>query len=527
MTPLPSGRLHRWSWVFFAARALRELALPLIIVLVLRRDGDLATLLVSAAGGVFIIGYGIAKSLSFRFEILADEVVIREGVLVRELRHVPMTRIQSVSERRGPLHRLLGVTELVLESGSGGKPEAVMQVLDPLTAAEISNLLQQARQRRTESASADAFPVQSNSAAARTLLTLPTSELIRAGIISNRGFVVVGLIGGVFAQNADLLERLPWIEEFLRLFGLGLSDATQATPWQLLVGVTTLILISFVLLRVLSVAHAIFALHGYILERSGDRVRVRRGLLTRVDVSGRISTIQRLTLERTLLHRLFDRCSLRVDVASQSMENVGIAPQLGYLAPIATVAQAQALLQECESKLDLEALEWQPLHGSAALRRWQQSLWWLLPLCAVALMIGLANDVLPGNGLWWTLGTTGGALLASAWHARRWANWAAFATFADIFIWRSGVWRQRWVIVFAARAQAACLTRSPRDRREDTTGLTLDSQGTLTSRTLRIPYLARGDALALKAKFWSSNQPRQCRSDSDDATLGSASSQAM
>ena len=89
----PTGRLHPWSWIFYATRALRELALPLIVFLLVRRDDDVGTLVVTGAAALFVIGYGIVKSITFRFEVLDDEIVIRDGVLFRELRHVPFTRI--------------------------------------------------------------------------------------------------------------------------------------------------------------------------------------------------------------------------------------------------------------------------------------------------------------------------------------------------------------------------------------------------------------------------------------------------
>lgn len=511
---LPAQRLHPWSWVFYAARALRELALPLLLFLFLRRDDDIGTLIGTAGAALFIVGWGIFKSRSFRFELLADEIVIREGLLVRETRHVPFSRIQSVSEQRGLLHRLLGVTELVLESGSGGKPEAVMRVLDPAAAAHIGGLLRQQRAaesaRSAESAAAAvvaadaAADAATGAAAARVLLKLPTDELITLGVISNRGLVVIALLIGAVSQNAELLQRLPGLDRLPAALDAQAAGAAGASPATLLAGLLVLLLSALLLIRVLSVLHALFTQHDFTLERAGDRLRVRRGLLTRVDVSGRVSAIQRLVLEQTLLHRLFRRCRLQVDLASQSAHTAGIVPQLNQLAPIATLPQARALLQECVPGLDLDALDWRPLHRSAALRRWQQSLLWVLPVSS-AIAVGMLFLPPPGSfgAATWMAAALPFVLLlaASGWHARRWARTAAFAAGCGVLAWRSGVGTRRWVVVYERRAQATVLRRSPRDRREGTAGFCIDAQGTLLSRALHVPYVDEGSAKALQLRI--------------------------
>ena len=507
---LPTGRLHPWSWIFYATRALRELALPLIVFLVVRRDDDIGTLAVTGAAALFVIGYGIVKSFTFRFEVLNDEIVIRDGILVRELRHVPFTRIQAVSEQRGLLHRLLDVTDLVLESGSGGKPEAVMRVLAPADAARISELL---RSRRADLTGAgddrSAAPPQ------RLLLRLPVDELITLGVISNRGLVVVALLAGAVSQNADALGRLPGMDKLPAALGVEATNIAGASAAQLFAGLLVVLLSAFVFIRVLSVVYAIFTQHDFTLERNGDRLRVRRGLLTRVDVSGRVSGIQRLVLEQTLLHRLFRRCSLRVNLANQSAHTAGIVPQLDQLAPIATLPQAQALLRECVPHLDLEALEWERLHRSAARRLWQRSLFWLLPAGAAFAAASVLLSAPPTVALSILVGTSV-LVVGSRWYAQRWADAAGYAMGRGVVVWRSGVWARRWVLVFDDRSQATILARSPRDRREATASFCVDVQGTPFSRALKIPFVGEEEAQALNSRF----RPAGPRRDESGAVFG-------
>jgi putative membrane protein len=448
---------------------------------------------------IMLIAWGILRSRTFRYELLERELLVREGFFVRETRHVPFARVQAVNERQGPLHRLLGVTELVLESGAAGKPEAVMRVLGVAEAARIAGML------RSVSTADHATPdVVASPAAAATqeLLRIPTDELILHGIISNRGFVVIALAFGIISQNRELLDLLPI--DFKQLMKDS-TDTAAGIDAGAILGVLLVLLLGFVVLvRLLSIAFALFTLHDFTLRRAGDRLRMNRGLLSRVDVSGRVSGFQRIVLEQSLLHRAFRRCVVKVDLAGASLLGTPEAAdsRLDTLAPIATPARARSLLQELVPGLDLEAMPWQPLHRSAAVRRWQKTMWWLLPtltlvVAAAGLIPGLPSVALPGALVAATLG-----LGLSVMHAWQWARWSAFAASDGVIAFRSGAWARQWTLVFDDRAQSTALRRSPRDRREGTASLAVDVQSMTVSQALHIPYLDAALGERLNARFW-------------------------
>jgi putative membrane protein len=501
---LPAGRLHPWSWVFHAIRALREVALPALVFMVVGRKDAFGPLVVGAVAAIILVAWGIIRSRTFRYELLDRELLVREGLFVRETRHVPFARVQAVNERQGPLHRLLGVTELVLESGAAGKPEAVMRVLGVAEAARIAGML------RSVTAADHGIPehatpgVVASPAAATTqeLLRIPTDELILHGIISNRGFVVIALVFGIISQNSELLDLLPI--DFKQLMKDSTDTAAGIDAGAIFGVLLVLLLGIMVLVRLLSIAFALFTLHDFTLRRAGDRLRMNRGLLSRVDVSGRVSGFQRIVLEQSLLHRAFRRCAVKVDLAGASLLGPPEAAdsRLDTLAPIATPAKARSLLHELIPGLDIDDLPWQPLHRSAAVRRWQRTTWWLLPTLALGvatagLIPGLPSVALPGALVAATI-----ALGLSVVHAWRWARWSAFAASDGVIAFRSGAWARRWTLVFDDRAQSTALRRSPRDRREGTASLAVDVQSMTASHALHIPYLDAAIGERLNARFW-------------------------
>ena len=138
-TPVPL-RLHPWSFVFMLGGMVKQVAFPLVALLFAGGSLGRASLITGVIVTLVTL-WSVLKARAFNYQLDGHTLHIREGLLDRTQRHIPVSRIQNVSQRRKLLHRLLGVTELRLESASGDKPEAVMRVLGVQQAAELEALL--------------------------------------------------------------------------------------------------------------------------------------------------------------------------------------------------------------------------------------------------------------------------------------------------------------------------------------------------------------------------------------------------
>src|SRR5690606_20929893 len=107
-------------------------------------------------------------------------------------------------------------------------------------------------------------------APARVLLHLPTAEIIRLGLVSNRGMVMFGAVIAVLAQNgSDLLGRV--VENLGRsLLGFGERLHLDAIGWT--VGALALLLLAVIVLRLLSIGWNLLNYHDFTLGESGRRL---------------------------------------------------------------------------------------------------------------------------------------------------------------------------------------------------------------------------------------------------------------
>ena len=477
--PTPDQRLHPLSWLFVLIGQLRQFALPLLAGLFYgaksrASQGDEYALI----GVAVLTLISVAQYFTYRYRIDADGVTIRSGVFQRNLRHIPFARIQNVSLHQNLLHRFFGVAEVRLESAGAAKPEGQMRVLRLDQAHEFERLI---RQRSAEAAAADgATAAMPSQAPATTLLRLPTMEVIKLGLIDNRGMLVVGGGFALLAQAGDnLVGKL--IESVFRWF------TGQAEAWHL--GLITmaaaalfLLACAIVLLRLLSVLMALLQFHGFQLEEEDGRLRIERGLLTRWRGSAPRRRIQAFHLREGLLHRWFRRQSLRVDTA------VGAAVDkhatLRDLVPIAEPARLDALVDGLLPEQAWPVRDWQRLHARA---------WWreFAPAATICLL-GTAVFCF-FRGPWGLLVLAVLPLLLL--RARLWAKHSAYSVEHGLVAFRSGWLDRHWRFAEIDKLQAVEWRQSPFDRRHGMASLRFDTIGANPfAPALRLPYLPEAQA---------------------------------
>src|SRR5690606_98519 len=95
----PEQRLHPWSWLFVLLQQLRQFLVPLVVLLFAgRRDAgpweyaEYAPL----AGVAALVVVSVLQYFTYRYRIGADGISIRSGLLQRNLREIPFSRIHNV-----------------------------------------------------------------------------------------------------------------------------------------------------------------------------------------------------------------------------------------------------------------------------------------------------------------------------------------------------------------------------------------------------------------------------------------------
>lgn len=479
----PERRLHPMSWLFVLIQQLKQFIVPILALFFFGRGdrNDLWGLVaICVLGAVSIWQY-----YTYRFRIGVDSLEIRSGVLERSLRQIPFARIHNVGLHQTLLHRIFGVAEVRLESAGGIKPEAEMRVLKLEDALALEALVRR-RSRADAAAAADADVPAALEIG--VLHTLSTAEVVRVGLISNRGLIVVGGAFAALSQfGSDLMSDL--LESWGRaLFGMvdsyGRGHEAMATLF--------LILLFLVLLRAFSVLLALLQYSGFRLEEHGRRLTLERGLLTRIRTSTPRRRIQSWTLREGMLHRLFKRRTLEVGTAVLDNGSHSQPRSLREIAPVATPQRCDELIRHLAPQVQWPPREWHRLHRWTFARLFVPQLLLASVLGTVALLkFGLLGLLFVVLWVPWIAYIT--------WQH---ASHAGYAIDERMVATRSGWWTREWRFAEIGKLQAIRFGQSPLERRLGMATLLLDTAGgNALAEPLRLRFLPEADARALQARL--------------------------
>jgi len=439
----------------------------------------------------------LIRYISYRYRFGPDELIIREGILTRNERHIPYSRIQNIDLTRNPLHRALNVAEVRIETASGGKPEAVIRVLSMDAIVVMRRRVFHDEGTRDETVDADGETV---AARGSTLVELPLKEVVLYGLFSNRGLIVVAAAMGL-ATQAGIFDQdwEAWGRRFLPRVDFAAMEFVQLRIAMVAsIGVASVTLL-IVLTRLLSMGLAVFKLYGFRLIQRGDDLRAEYGLLTRITATIPRHRIQLLSTHESRLHRAFGRSSIQVETAGGGGSGDGSesARDLLWIAPVTPRRRVAELVSLVLPEIDLDSLSWRKVEH----RAWKRIVKRGLILLGFIALLPMGSVRLVGwPVLWILLPALLVAVLLLVRHARRWIEETAYAVTPNAIVFRSGWWGRRLSVVGFNKIQAVEWSQSPFDRRHRMASLSVDTAGAgRTGHRIDIPYLDETVASTLRS----------------------------
>jgi putative membrane protein len=280
------------------------------IVLVL-----LGALVVAVLGAV----WGFLSWRATTYEVAGGAFRLRQGVVQKNERTIPLDHVQSVDTVQGLIQRLFGVVEVRVETAGGGasEPDASLAALERADAEALRREIEGSRRVSVEAEEGPAV-----------LRQLGRRELLVAGATSGQIGVALSLIA-VASQlfdnvlSEDLAQRL-----------------VETLAPRSVTAVLLLVLALGLLAWILAIGGTVLAYTGFTLSRDGEFLYIRRGLLERREATIPLARIQAVRVVEGLLRQPLGLASLRVESAGYG-EDAGVSTTLFPLLPR---KEAQGLL---------------------------------------------------------------------------------------------------------------------------------------------------------------------------------------
>lgn len=484
MTPEPDHqeglpqRLHPASPVLNLGKWFSWFIVPGLIVLVV--GGGMGWEIWLMGFFIFAIVFEIYRYITLRYVIAADEIIVRQGLLFRSERHIPFGRIQNIDLVQNALQRLCKVAVVRLETAGGAKPEAVLSVLH-MDAVDAMRKRVFAGRNSTMAESETESETQSEPADRSNLvLRIPTAELVRLGLVNNRGWALIAILFGI-AWEFDLWDQIGDVRQ------IDFDPQQFSTPVIVLVSVLGFVAV-MVVLYLFSIAWTILRFHGYTLRRTGDDLQLQCGLLTRRSATIHRHRVQFVSIQESVLHRLFGKVTIRIETAAgqeagEVDQEINVSQK--WFVPIVSRDEVPRILGELQPGLALpNETHWQPI-SPIGRRRYMKKI----------LIIALLITAILGGLIWRPWGLLAGLIVVPLvwWHGRRAMKYFGWSEREGLLFYRSGAWTRRLSLAFDETSQVVWMEESPFDRRHAQARLRIDTAGAgPAGHRISIPYLDAG-----------------------------------
>lgn len=261
---------------------------------------------------VLAVVVGVVRVLGWlrhTYEFSGGRIIEKSGIVSRRERALEVERIQQVDIDRTILDRLVGTSELRMETAAdSGDSELTLRVVTEAEADRLRSLLDQRIGAATATAASVAAGV--GPAAPRTvtqaeeLVSVPLPRVALAAVTGPRLLAVPAAIAAVFGLVAEAVAP----DEIVDTAG----DAVAG----LSIGIAVIVFIALVIGSILIAGVAgIVRDGGFTMALRGDDLLVRRGLTTTRSATVPMRRVQRVTVRRRWLQQALGYASVTVHSA--------------------------------------------------------------------------------------------------------------------------------------------------------------------------------------------------------------------
>jgi putative membrane protein len=269
-----------------------------------RENGSITGLLIGAGiiVGIYVsyVTWEVLYYQFFRYDIRDEHIHISSGVFFRREREIPLHRIQNVDVNRGFIQRLLGLSELRLESAGGNETEVVLECVSRQRGEELRDQLRRIRSNQERTVEEDIDQDVTDETPSLEFKLSGESYFLLCVLSLNRG-VLSWFVFTIPVLMVIALQQLP-----------------GAFPGG---GIILFLMATFFALIALLSAWGIAAVttfaryYDFTLLKFDDALRFQRGLIARRSGSIPLDKIQKLIIRENVFMRMFGFASLEVETA--------------------------------------------------------------------------------------------------------------------------------------------------------------------------------------------------------------------
>jgi len=305
---------------------------------------------------ITLIAFGTFLSFYFfQYRLTDGHIEIRSGVFAKKYVNLPFTRIQNVKLEQPIYYRPFDYTCLQLDTAGSAKQEAKIvalkvnfaeqlkkEILASHKAIEIDELAGEIDSKTNDNTEQNSEELNTENEVVLNRRSL--KDLIIHGLTNNRIWIFIGGLAPFFEQIGR------GIVDFFNALGIDIEKLLTIADkpwWQIGLYALTLTFLVMLVISLISVAGSIISFYNYTLSKSSDRYIRRSGLLTKHEVTMRLSRLQMVVRQQDWLDLLLKRINLKFEQSNANLQNYQAgAHNNKIIVPSIKPAQCQTLIDD-------------------------------------------------------------------------------------------------------------------------------------------------------------------------------------
>lgn len=431
---------------------------------------------------LFIIS-GVLNYWFYQFRVGKGRIEIKQGIFKKSHVDLPFERIQNVKLSQPLYYRFSNYSCIELDTAGSAKQEAkIVALKTPLAEQFRIKILGVSASAQASPDDTGSEPEQQADSSSNEIVLNRRSmrDLIIHGLTNNRIWIFLGALAPFYNAISDAVSSL--FESVGFDAEAYFSLQTQAW-WEFGLHIISLVMIVMLVVASLSVVGAILMFYNFTLSKANDRYIRRSGLLTKHEVSMKVSRIQIMVQAQDWLDVLLGRVNLSFE---QNTSGAAGAKRAGehmsnkLLVPSVTVAESVALMQDAMPTQNLSGQVFKAISKRYVLRG---ILLVALPFSGILLAIIVPKDLFVA-----VLAASISLVLITASYAISWKRWGYSYDSEYLYI-RSGFLGVDYACFPLYKVQQAQFKQNIFIRAYDLASLKI----VLASGSEQIPYMPADD----------------------------------
>lgn len=402
---------------------------------------------------VITIVTSLFRFLYFRFYLEGNKLIIKKGWLNKETQVIPLEKIQTVNIEQGPLHQMLNIVKLTIDTAGSQKAEA--------TIGALHQSMAHALRQQLLAHSSDQINSNEQRPVLKPLIRLEASDLLKLSISANHleAFFLLLSFGFGLYENLNNIDStlLPGLDEFM----------PDQALWSILILIITVLIITIIV----STIRIFFRFYHFRMLRNDKGYHVRSGLTNIKERLVGLNKIQFISWKANWIRRLMRLWIFEYHMAGgdqvKETQKVQIPITRDDFIPI--LANDYQAIGDTSDAVNVR------MHSSFVVRR--------------LLILGLIPAALLSLALWWSFGWNvlyslflPVIVLIIAWcQYRKFRLWAM----DDAIKIRKGIFGEEFILMQWHKLQAVTISQSIFQRRKGLANVFLHTAG----GSIKIPFI--------------------------------------